>query len=74
MYMAAHKCRITNADGGRVPKTPSAVPGPGVTGPKQIIAAFQRSGNNVEYKGGDKVPIYSPDMGYMSGMLSLIPS
>lgn len=30
MYMAAHKCRIVNPNGGRVPKTPSLVPGQGL--------------------------------------------
>ena len=67
MYMAAHKCRIVNPNVGKVPKTPSLVPGPGVVGPKQMIAAFQLDGNNVEYKPGDKVPTYSPEMGYMAG-------
>lgn len=31
-----------------------------------MIAAFQLDGNNVEYKPGDKVPTYSPEMGYMA--------
>ncbi|CAG9982545.1 unnamed protein product [Clonostachys byssicola] len=65
MYMAAHKCRIVNANGGKTPKIPSQVPGAGVTGAKQMIAAFQKSGNNVQYKQGDKVPTYSTRMGYL---------
>ncbi|CAI6099870.1 unnamed protein product [Clonostachys chloroleuca] len=65
MYMAAHKCRIVNANGGKTPKIPSKVPGAGVTGAKQMIAAFQKSGNNIEYKQGDKVPTYSTRMGYL---------
>ena len=69
MYMAAHKCKITNPKGGKVPKTPSLVPGPGVKGPKQMIAAFQQDGNNIEYTPGDKVPTYSTGMGYMDGKL-----
>ncbi|GJN66142.1 hypothetical protein VFPFJ_10266 [Purpureocillium lilacinum] len=65
MYMAAHKCRIINASGGKTPKIPSVVPGPGVVGPKQMIASFQKSGNNVEWKQGEQVPTYSPRMGYL---------
>ncbi|KAI5456462.1 hypothetical protein BGZ63DRAFT_518083 [Mariannaea sp. PMI_226] len=67
MYMAAHKCRIINAKGGKKPKTPSVVPGPGVVGPKQMIGAFQKTGNNIEWTAhiGQKVPTYSPSMGYM---------
>ncbi|KAH6983601.1 hypothetical protein BKA56DRAFT_672265 [Ilyonectria sp. MPI-CAGE-AT-0026] len=65
MYMAAHKCRIINANGGKTPKIPSLVPGPGVVGPKQMIGAFQRSGNNVEWTQGEQVPTYSSRMGYM---------
>lgn len=71
MYMAAHKCRIVNPNGGKKPKTPSQVPGAGVKGPKQMIAAFQFDGNNVDYKPGDKVPTYSTSMGYMEGKRTL---
>ncbi|KAF7553057.1 hypothetical protein G7Z17_g3923 [Cylindrodendrum hubeiense] len=66
MYMAAHKCRIVNTTGGKTPKTPSLVPGPGVVGPKQMIGAFQKSGNNVEWTAGQQVPTYSSRMGYMN--------
>ena len=73
MYMAAHKCHIINASGGKTPKIPSVVPGPGVVGPKQMIASFQKSGNNVEWKQGEQVPTYSPRMGYLKGTVSLQP-
>jgi hypothetical protein len=68
MYMAPHKCRIINTNGGKRPPTPAKVPGPGVKGPKQMIAAFQADGNNVNYKAGvDQVPVYGPSMGYLNG-------
>lgn len=68
MYMAPHKCRIVNTNGGKKPPTPARVPGPGVKGPKQMIAAFQADGNNVNYKAGvDDVPVYGPSMGYLTG-------
>jgi hypothetical protein len=68
MYMAPHKCRIINANGGKRPPTPVKVPGPGVKGPRQMIAAFQADGNNVDYKAGvDEVPLYGPSMGYLTG-------
>jgi hypothetical protein len=68
MYMAPHKCRIINANGGKRPPTPAKVPGPGVKGPKQMIAAFQADGNNVNYKAGvDEVPVYGLSMGYLTG-------
>ena len=68
MYMAPHKCKIVNTNGGKKPPTPAKVPGPGVKGPKQMIAAFQADGNNVNYKAGvDQVPVYGPSMGYLTG-------
>jgi hypothetical protein len=67
MYMAAHKCKITNPTGGKIPKTPSSVPGQGVKGAKQMISAFQLEGNNVEWNGGEAVPTYSTRMGYLVG-------
>ncbi|GAB7333514.1 hypothetical protein MBLNU13_g05098t2 [Cladosporium sp. NU13] len=58
MYMAPHKCGIINTNGGKRPPTPAKLPGPGVKGPKQIIAALQANGNNVNYKAGaDQVPV-----------------
>lgn len=72
MYMAPHKCRIINTNGGKRPLTPAKVPGPGVKGPKQMIAAFQADGNNVNYKAGvDQVPVYGPSMGYLNGGKSI---
>ncbi|KAL7923581.1 hypothetical protein ACQKWADRAFT_325774 [Trichoderma austrokoningii] len=67
MYQAPHKCKIVNAKGGQQPKTPSLVPGPNVRGPKQMIAAFQASGNNVQWKHGQKVPTYTSRMGFTAG-------
>ncbi|KAJ5605381.1 hypothetical protein N7510_008162 [Penicillium lagena] len=67
MYMAAHKCKIINPTSGRIPKIPSLAPGPGVNGSKQMIAAFQWEGNNVEWKEGASVPTYSTSMGYLEG-------
>jgi len=68
MYMAPHKCKVINTNGGKRPPTPAKVPGPGVKGPKQMIAAFQADGNNVNYKAGvDQVPVYGPSMGYLNG-------
>ncbi|EHK26246.1 uncharacterized protein TRIVIDRAFT_63571 [Trichoderma virens Gv29-8] len=67
MYMAPHKCKIINPKGGQQPKTPSLVPGPNVRGPKQMIAAFQANGNNVQWKGGQKVPTYTSRMGFTAG-------
>ncbi|KAJ5885495.1 hypothetical protein N7495_010005 [Penicillium taxi] len=69
MYMAAHKCKITNPTGGKIPNIPSHVPGEGVKGAKQMIAAFQWQGNNVQWKAGinTTVPTYSTRMGYMEG-------
>ena len=72
MYMAAHKCRIVNNNGGKQPLTPAKVPGPGVAGAKQMIAAFQADGNNVNYKPGvSEVPVYGPSMGYLTGEESI---
>lgn len=72
MYMAPHKCRIINTNSGKRPPTPAKVPGPGVKGPKQMIAAFQADGNNVNYKAGvDQVPVYGPSMGYLNGEESM---
>lgn len=67
MYMAPHKCKIVNPNGGQQPKTPSQVPGPNVRGPKQMIAAFQASGNNVQWKNGQQVPTYTSRMGFTAG-------
>jgi hypothetical protein len=67
MYMAPHKCKIINPKGGQQPKTPSLVPGPNVRGPKQMIAAFQASGNNVQWKNGQQVPTYTSRMGFTAG-------
>jgi hypothetical protein len=67
MYQAAHKCKITNPNGGEVPKIPALVPGPGVIGPKQIITAFQLEGNNVKWKAGQTVPTCSTRIGYKEG-------
>ncbi|KAH8807331.1 hypothetical protein F5884DRAFT_899744 [Xylogone sp. PMI_703] len=67
MYMTAHKCKIINPKSGRIPKTPSLVPRPGVIGPKQMIGAFQKTGNNILYTRGDMIPTYSTSMGYMNG-------
>jgi hypothetical protein len=73
MYMAAHKCRIINSSGGgKRLKLPSNPPGLGVKGPKQMIGAFQKTGNNVEYKPGDRVPTYSRSMGYLDGTQRLL--
>ncbi|KAK4082917.1 CAZyme family AA14 [Trichoderma aggressivum f. europaeum] len=67
MYMAPHKCKIINPNGGQQPKTPSLVPGPNVRGPKQMIAAFQAEGNNVQWARPQKVPTYTSRMGFTAG-------
>jgi hypothetical protein len=44
MDQTPHKCKIVNPNGGQKPKVPSLPPGPGVQGPKQLIAFFPSRG------------------------------
>ncbi|PKX96017.1 uncharacterized protein P174DRAFT_387884 [Aspergillus novofumigatus IBT 16806] len=67
MYQTPHKCKIINPSGGQKPKVPSLPPGPGVQGPKQLIAFFQAEGNNVAALPGNRPPTYSTDMGFTHG-------
>ncbi|KAG2002896.1 hypothetical protein GB937_009432, partial [Aspergillus fischeri] len=62
MDQTPHKCKIINPNGGQKPKVPSLPPGPGVQGPKQLIAFFQAEGNNIAALPGNGPPTYSTDM------------
>lgn len=67
-YMQGHKCRVTNVRASGKKPGRAKAPGPNVTGPKQMIFAFQKSGNNVaDRTPSNQVPTYSARMGYMSG-------
>jgi hypothetical protein len=70
MYIAPHICSITNKNGGKKPRIPALVPGTGVRGPKQMVAAFQAEGNNVEWSPGETCPTYTEYMGYMPGKMA----
>lgn len=69
MYMHGHKCQVTNARSTGKKPGKALPPGPGVKGPKQMIFAFQKSGNNFPDRiaSSKQVPTYSARMGYMDG-------
>ncbi|CAK7270261.1 hypothetical protein SEPCBS119000_004000 [Sporothrix epigloea] len=72
MYMQNHRCKVTGSTSTKklgVPKPPvwcKDDPSLCVTGPKQMMAWHQKSGNNVEAPWG-QTPTYNQRMGYQDG-------